>query len=116
MGLVFVTLSITSPLWLLQQAERIDLLTEAMGRAATPLPQRIRYFAGVCAFLSLANALNLFYCAAGMRFFADSRLVVDLHTAMRRLRMVWCVFSITVIAVAGSVIGAALSGMFKAAP
>jgi hypothetical protein len=116
MGLVFLSLSATAPLWLLHHSERIQLLTEALHRPATLLPQRMNLFAGVCAFLALANAFCLFYCATGLRYFADSRLVLDLHSAMRRLRLVWCVFAITVILVAGAVIAASLTGMLRAIP
>lgn len=116
MGIVLITLAVVAPLWMAQQSERIRLLTEVMRKPATDLPQLINYFAAGCSLLCVMNAMTLFFCAAGMRFFADSRLVVDLHRAMRRLRMVWRHFAVSMLLITAAVMWAWLSGKLDAVP
>jgi hypothetical protein len=116
MGIVLITLAVVAPLWMAQQSERIRLLTEAMRKPVTDLPQLINYFAAGCSLLCAMNAMTLFFCAAGMRFFADSRLVVDLHRAMRRLRTVWRHFAVSMLLITAAVMWAWLSGKLDAVP
>jgi len=107
-GLVCLTLFATIPFALYQTAEQDRLVRILMGRRPTIIPDCIMGYGAGCGFLALINALFLFRCANGLRAFAQSRRIIDLHRAMRRLRSVWRVFSISLMLAVFTVVGVVL--------
>ena len=96
----------------MEMSDRIRLFAKATGQVPGEMPERVLIFGFVCSFLALANAVFLFRCASGLRYFVDSRRVFDLHTAMRRLRALWLVFGVSFSAVTAAIVWAVISGAF----
>lgn len=109
---VFLTLAAAVPWWLVEMSDRMRMLAKSTGQAPGEMPERVLIFGFGCSFLALVNAVLLFRCASGLRYFVDSRRVFDLHTAMRRLRALWLVFGISFAAVTAAIIWAVVSGAF----
>jgi hypothetical protein len=113
MTIVCLTLVVTIPWTLYQTAENVRLMTKANRQPATVIPDFIMGFGAGCGFFALINALVLFRCSTGLRAFSESRRIVDLHRAMRRLRTVWRVFSISLTLVVLTVAAAVVWGFYR---
>lgn len=111
-GTAFLTLAAAVPWWLMEMSDRMRLTAKVAGQAPGEMPDRVLIFGIACSFLALANAVFLFRCASGLRYFVDSRRVFDLHTAMRRLRALWLIFGISFAAVTATIVWAVASGAF----
>lgn len=109
LGLVLIPLAVVIPWWLLEVSDQMALLDKG-GHSAPILPMYVRAFGFGCSILCLLNAALLFFCASGMRYFVESRRVLDLHAAMRRLRWLWRVFGTSVALVTGAVTWAVCTG------
>lgn len=109
LGLVLITVAVTVTWWLLEVSDQMALM-EKGGRVSTVPPMHVLAFGFGCSMLCLMNAGLLFYCASGLRYFVDSRRVLDLHAAMRRLRWLWRVFGMSVVLVTGAVTWAVCTG------
>ncbi len=110
LGLVLLTVAVTLSWWLLELSDRVSLMDKAFQHAPPLPPLHVRYFALGGSFLCVLNAGLLFFCASGLRYFVDSRLVLDLHAAMRRLRWLWRIFGMSVALVTGAVAWAVFTG------
>ena len=96
----------------MEMSDRMSLFAKVTGQAPGEMPERVLIFGFVCSILALTNAVFLFRCASGLRYFVDSRRVFDLHAAMRRLRTLWLVFSVSFAAVTATIVWAVISGAF----
>lgn len=111
-GIVFLPLAAALPWWLMEMSDRMRLFAKATGQLPGDMPERVLIFGFGCSFLALANAVFLFRCASGLRYFVDSRRVLDLHAALRRLRALWLVFGISFATVTAAIVWAVVSGAF----
>jgi hypothetical protein len=112
LGLVLLTLAVVVPWWLYEKSRLVKMITEANNWPPTDQPDLIKHFGVACGAIALLNATVLFRCSAGLKRFARSRRVVDMHPAVRRLRTMWLVFGISMLAVVGALIYMLHGNMF----
>jgi hypothetical protein len=119
LGLVLVTLAAVVPWWLFEISNRLRIFDEVYRLRApdptlspSPAPDNMANFGIACGVIAILNAGILFRCCSGLRSFARTRRVVDLFPAVRRLRTMWRVFSVSMLLVIGTLIYALLAGLF----
>jgi hypothetical protein len=118
LGIVLLTLAGVVPWWLyeissqLRIRDEIRLLFTNPGGPSSPNPDWVAKFGVACGVIAAINTAFLFRCALGLRYFSQSRRVVDLHPAVRRLRTTWFVFSLSMLLVIGTLIYMSYGNMF----
>ncbi len=103
---VCLTLAVTVPWFLTGLFRYYRLVGKATGTESMWTEHNILIAAGGAAAVAGLNALCLLRCGAALRAFAKSRLVSDLHRAMRRLRTVWRMAALTGLLIAGALVTA----------
>jgi hypothetical protein len=76
-------------------SEQVMLRNKAYGVEDTTVPDCIAAFGAACGILSLLISVAFIRCAAASHALAESRKIGALHRALRRLRAVWRIFSVT---------------------
>jgi hypothetical protein len=106
LAVICLTLTVSAPWFthaLFQYQQRIAM---AMNVPTIWTEQNILIATGAAAALPALNALCLLNCGAALRQFSRTRLVNDLHRAMRRLRTVWFMAALTALLMAASLVTA----------
>ncbi len=110
LGMVLITVAVTVAWWLMEISDRMALMEKAFGHVPPLPPQQVAAFGFGCSILCVLNAAMLFNCASRLRSFAASRRVLDLHAALRRLRLMWGVFAVSAAMVTGVMVWAVFTG------
>jgi len=100
-GLMAVALAGVLPWFVLLTLDINRLTAQAMGREFALQEKESLLLAGLFALVPALNAVCLFRSGAALRRLSDSRLVSDLHTALRRLRTAWCLLGLTLLSAGG---------------
>lgn len=106
LGVICLTLTVSAPWFihaLFQYRQRVSL---AMNVPSIWTEQNILIVTGAAAALPALNAVCLLSCGAALRQFSRTRLVNDLHRAMRRLRTVWFMAALTALLIAAALVTA----------
>jgi hypothetical protein len=91
--LLAVALTLTRVAFLM--IDYVRLINELARREVTAGQSWLSIFCWTLVALTIASAAASFRCFRSLRAFSRDRRVVVLHRAMRRLRMLWRVFTIT---------------------
>ena len=108
--MVLITVAVTVAWWLMEISDRMALMEKAFGRVPPLSPKHVAAFGFGCSILCLLNAALLLNCAGRLRSFVRSRRVLDLHAALRRLRLMWRVVAVSVAMVTGVMVWAVCTG------
>lgn len=96
--------------WAVREMAESVRLYGLLRKEPPPSTQVMAIAGAIFGALVAVHVILLIRCSLGLRSFAASRKVIDLHSALRRLRTLWRVFSLSLLLIALTVIaGIAIS-------
>lgn len=95
LSILFLTVALALTRVAFLMIDYVRLINELNRREVTAGQNAISVFCWTLVALAIANAAASFRCFRALRAFSRDRRVVVLHRAMRRMRVLWRVFTVT---------------------